>query len=267
MLAHTFDFSRPRHLRFPCYTQPKIDGVRCLIYRNSENQLVACSRTGHRFTTVQHVLDALSIVFRDHPDTVLDGELYSTVMPFEELVGRIKQKSHDPVTDIHYYLYDHVSDHPFHERTVFLKSLFPLPECIQWVDTHEARDTSDIRTRFLEYTHRGYEGIMIRNRDGKYKTGGRSYDLQKYKEFQEDEFEIVDFREGEGRDEGACIWVCQTKQGKTFSVRPEGSMELRKQWFREGSRYIGLPLTVRYQGLGRSGVPRFPVGRCVRESI
>jgi ATP-dependent DNA ligase len=265
MLAHTFDFRKPGRVRFPCFTQPKIDGVRCLVYRNEENEVVACSRTGHRFTTVQHILDALSTVFRDHPNIVLDGELYSDVMPFEELVGKIKQKSHEPVIVIHYHVYDHVSNEPFYLRTVFLKSLFPLPVCIRWVDTHEINNIVDIRTRFLEYTDKGYEGIMIRNRDGKYTTGGRSYDLQKYKEFCEDEFEIVDFREGEGRDEGACIWVCKTTQGKPFSVRPKGSMELRRRWFRDGTQYIGRLLTVRYQGFGRSGVPRFPVGRCVRE--
>jgi DNA ligase-1 len=90
--------------------------------------------------------------------------------------------------------------------------------------------------------------------------------LQKYKEFKEDEYEIVGYREGEGRDEGTVLWMCITPEGRQFSVRPRGSMELRRELYRQGDKYVGKKLTVIYQELSEMKVPRFPVGKDVREN-
>ena len=40
----------------------------------------------------------------------------------------------------------------------------------------------------------GYEGIMVRNQKASYKIDKRSYDLLKYKTFEDDEFEIIGFK-------------------------------------------------------------------------
>ena len=108
---------------------------------------------------------------------------------------------------------------------------------------------------------------MLRNAAGVYRANYRSNDLQKYKEFMEDEYRIIDFKEGEGRDLGAVIWVCETADGKEFSLRPRGSIEQRREWFNDGDSYIGKYVTVIFQELTEDGKPRFPVGKCVREGF
>ena len=123
---------------------------------------------------------------------------------------------------------------------------------------------SDFRRLFAEFVEAGYEGIMLRNAAGVYRANYRSNDLQKYKEFMEDEYRIIDFKEGEGRDAGAVIWVCETADGKEFTVRPRGSFEQRREWFNDGDSYIGKNLTVVYQELTEDGKPRFPVAKAVR---
>jgi DNA ligase-1 len=40
----------------------------------------------------------------------------------------------------------------------------------------------------------GYEGIMVRNPNSPYEISKRSSYLQKYKEFDDDEFEIIGFQ-------------------------------------------------------------------------
>jgi DNA ligase-1 len=80
----------------------------------------------------------------------------------------------------------------------------------------------------------------------------------------EDEYRIIDFKEGEGRDAGAVIWVCETADGKEFTARPRGTMEQRREWFNDGESYIGKNLTVVYQELTEDGKPRFPVGKALR---
>ena len=105
---------------------------------------------------------------------------------------------------------------------------------------------------------------MLRNKSGLY-VNNRSHDLQKYKEFEEDEFRIVGFNEAKGRDAGSVIWVCVTKEGIEFDCRPIGSIEHRKSLFENAATYIGKMLTVKFQELSEKGVPRFPSGKAIRD--
>jgi len=131
-----------------------------------------------------------------------------------------------------------------------------------------AEDPTRFREMFQKYVEQGYEGIMLRNIRGLYQVGHRSHDLQKYKEFFEEEYEICGFKEGDGRDKGTIIWVCRCADGREFSVRPRGTIETRKTLFENATQnpdaYLGKQLTVIYQELSEYGVPRFPVGKDVR---
>jgi len=96
-------------------------------------------------------------------------------------------------------------------------------------------------------------------------VGHRSADLQKYKEFKDDEYKIVGFKEGDGIEKGCVIWVCETKDKKPFSVRPRGTHEDRAAAFKTASKAVGKKLTVRFQELTEDGIPRFPVGLAIRD--
>jgi len=130
--------------------------------------------------------------------------------------------------------------------------------------TEECKSHDNLKTFHDKYVEQGYEGLIVRNKKGLYKQKDRSNDLQKYKEFVDDEFEIVDYKAGTGRDENAVIWICKTKEGKTFNARPEGSLDQRRKNYRSGKKFIGKLLTVRYQNLSKDGIPRFPIGVTIR---
>jgi DNA ligase-1 len=320
MLAQTFNpadaataaataSKKKKVITFPCFVQPKLDGLRCVSYAtrsvpgggNDTAPAVALqSRTGAFFTGLPHIAAALRPYLLQHPSVVIDGELYTDQMPFEELAGLIKKKK---ITDsdverlkkvkYHVYdIYDRVQhDMPYSERMGVLASAVRRCGCVAndtfhsggmsanhrvlrsdteaaavvvLVRTEKVAALSDFRRLFAEFVEAGYEGIMLRNAAGVYRANYRSNDLQKYKEFMEDEYRIIDFKEGEGRDAGAVIWVCETADGKEFTVRPRGTMEQRREWFSAGASYIGKNLTVVYQELTEEGKPRFPVGKAVR---
>lgn len=113
-------------------------------------------------------------------------------------------------------------------------------------------------------TDAGYEGIILRNMEGKYEFGFRSNDLIKLKTFDDTEFEIIDVVEATGRDAGTAIFVCKCKGGK-FNVKPQGSRELRTEYFNNKKALIGKMVTVQYQGLSDDGIPRFPSAVSVRD--
>jgi DNA ligase-1 len=324
MLAQTFNpadadlaagTKKKKVIKFPCYVQPKLDGLRCVSYATrtaNDAAIVLQSRTGAFFTGLPHIAAALRPYLSQHPSVVIDGELYTDQMPFEELAGLIKKKkiTESDVARLkkvkyHVYdIYDHAQhDMPYSERMGVLASAVRRCGCVAndafhssgtpvagaasggrmlrsaatavvatedaaavviLVRTEQVAVLAEFRQLFAEFVEAGYEGIMLRNAAGVYRANYRSNDLQKYKEFLEEEYRIIDFTQGEGRDAGAVIWVCETADGKEFSVRPRGTMEQRRDWFNEGASYIGKNLTVVYQELTEEGKPRFPVGKAVR---
>jgi hypothetical protein len=244
---------------------------------------LAQSRTGSYFESVGHITTELLAPFQQIPDLgrggtvlALDGELYTNTMPFEQLVGLVKKKKLSredlqKVQEISYHVYDLVDrrgEATFQQRFDLLQQIYHAinKPCIQLVQTVLARDLEDFRAFFSASVADGYEGVMLRNVQGKYQCNYRSHDLQKYKEFCESEYEIVGYREAEGRDRGTVIWVCRLPDSSAeFSVRPRGTLEIRRKWLQEADAFVGKPLTVIYQELSEQGVPRFPVGKGIRE--
>ena len=290
---------RKKVITFPCYVQPKLDGLRCVSYAThggGSGGVALQSRTGALFTGLPAIAAALRPYLSQHPNIVIDGELYTDQMPFEELTGLIKKKK---ITDddveclkkVKYHVYDiydrALPDMPYSERMGVLAAAVRRCGCVAndagvsaarmlrsdteaaavvvLVRTEKVAVLSDFRRLFAEFVEAGYEGIMLRNAAGVYCANYRSNDLQKYKEFMEEEYRIIGFTQGEGRDAGAVIWVCETADGKVFSVRPRGTMEQRRAWFNDGESYIGKNVTVIFQELTEEGKPRFPVGKAVRD--
>jgi DNA ligase-1 len=269
MLAHTYEPAKSK-IVYPCHVQPKLDGLRCIVYTNADG-IVFQSRTAGHFDTMEHLVPYLTAIFRHDPSVIFDGELYTTELPFEELAGLIKKRK---ITDddkvrlqqVHYHIYDIINDEPFCSRYERLQKILNAPyRYIHLVPTHVAASVQDFRERFRECIEQGMEGIMLRNSNGIYRQHYRSNDLQKYKEFMEEEYEIIGFKEGDGRDKGCVIWECQTPEKRQFWVRPRGSLDMRKEQFMNGQQYVGSLLTVTYQEKSEHDVPRFPVGKSIRD--
>ena len=133
------------------------------------------------------------------------------------------------------------------------------------VETLLLDDKRYVETQHDVYARQGFEGIMIRDPQGKYTLAERSNKLLKFKKFQTEEYEIVGANEGTGKDAGTVVWICKGGSTGTFAVRPTGSLAQRKQWFRNRDQYIGKMLTVKFQNLTEYGFPRFPVGLGIRD--
>jgi DNA ligase-1 len=269
MLAHDYT-KRGHNMKFPCYTQRKYDGVRCL----GVPGIGLFSRLRKAFPHMEHILNELKGI----PSTiVLDGELYCKELTFQEIVGLVKKVT---LTDadilkqyhIKYHVYDMINladtTETYTTRYQTLQMLFdkyPFQH-LKLVKTDMCADDGQMKQFHSEYIADGFEGVILRNMDGLYKQS-RSADLQKYKEFFDAEYEIVGSTEGMGLEAGCVIWICKTDTGGVFNVRPRGSREERQQLYQDGARYVGKMLTVRYQELTSSveRVPRFGVGIAIRD--
>lgn len=271
MLAQSFD-KHSNKIKFPCYAQPKLDGIRCIAILK-DGKCTLWSRTRKPITSMPHIVQQLEKGIPTGTDIVLDGELYNHELKanFEKIVSMVRQEEPDPEHKlVQYHIYDIINDESFEKRAVKLRYLKEswFDGSIVKVDTCRVDEESYVMGLFNNWRHQGYEGVMLRNANGFY-VNKRSYDLQKVKEFEDAEFEITGIEEGRGRLAGHVgSFVCKTKDGKEFLAKMSGDTGRLREYFLDSSLWKGRLLTVQYQGLtGANGVPRFPVGLRIRENM
>jgi DNA ligase-1 len=265
MLAHDYN-KRGKSIKFPCYAQRKLDGVRCVAIAD----VGLYSRNGKPMSDhLGHIVSELN-TFRK--GTKLDGELYSDTLTFQEIVGLVKKTKAvagdaAKFKQIYLCVYDIINSDVYEDRYKTLKTLIKSDEFkyLRLLPTEICKSADDVKGLHAEYVAEGYEGLILRNKEGKYEVGHRSVDLQKYKEFIDEEFEIIGFKEGDGLEKGCVIWRCTTKDGQEFDCRPRGTREEREELYRKGKKYIGKMLTIRFQEWTTDGKPRFPVGLAIRD--
>jgi DNA ligase 1 len=267
MLAQKFA-DQGHKIKYPAFVQPKLDGVRCVAILK-DGKCTLWSRTRKPINSVPHINRAIEKAFK--VDIILDGELYKHDFKdnFEKIVSLVRQEEPGEGHEIvQYHVYDIVNDEPFSKRAEklrYIKSSWFNGEVVK-VDTVPVEDETQVMDMFIQWRQEGYEGAMIRNVDGLY-VNKRSKDLQKVKEFEDAEFDIIGIEEGRGKLTGHVgAFVCRTKDGKEFLAKMSGDTERLKEYFEIHSLWTGKQLTVKYQGLtGANKVPRFPVGVAIRD--
>jgi len=276
MLAKTFT-KDGHHIKFPAYVQPKLDGIRCLaMYR--DGKVVLVSRTGYERKSLTHIEAALEPIFKVYPDIILDGELYNHDLKddFQTIVSAIKRdKPNDKTHLIQYHIYDIVEEKMdfIDRKSVLFHALNALPAildgCIRGVCTAQVSSAVDMDLDYSTFLQNGYEGMMIRNAKGGYKINGRSADLQKYKQFMDEEFIIVGAEQNKGTQINQCVFICQTEAGTKFKVKPRGDSEKREQYWTDwqAGKLHGKMLNVRFfeWTTSKNAVPRFPIGIYIRD--
>ena len=274
MLAQSYA-KQSAKITFPCAVQPKLDGHRCIaVIKNGKVSL--WTRTRKPIRSCPHIVEELEAWAAAKAacggsgfNVILDGELYNHAYRtnFEQLTSLIRkdEPAHDH-TQIQYHVYDIVNNYAFRERWDGLKLLEGLTSvCV--VHTQLAQCDDDLKAAFAEYLSQGFEGAMARNLKSPYENK-RSNHLQKIKEFDDAEFKIVGIEEGRGQlmgHAGSC--TCLLPDGRTFSVKMAGETSKLKDAFENPKLLIGKLLTVKFQGKTTAGMPRFPVGLRLRETM
>jgi len=89
MTAQPFK-KRKHNITYPCYVQPKLNGVRCLAKKVSDTEMHYISRGGKFFTTVEHMTPKLLELLR--VDEIFDGEIFHPSMTFQEIIRNVKKQ-------------------------------------------------------------------------------------------------------------------------------------------------------------------------------
>jgi ATP-dependent DNA ligase len=279
MLAQSYT-KNPEKLWFPCLVQSKLDGIRC-ISMCTEEGVTIWSRSGKKLTTADHIVKDLEKVMK--VGEIWDGELYAHKEDFNTFTGALradKNADQDKLNKIKYCLYDcpkiynedvflsepdsfSLRISALLDRLLNISITTPTLDVVPTVMVNTFDEAMEYFSKFIED---GYEGLMFRNTNMPYEQK-RSYNLLKYKEFNDAEFKIVGMEEGIGKLEGhigAFILDLGDGSGRTFKAKLKGSLDNLKYLFTHHEEWSGKDMTVKFFGRSKDNIPRFPVGVTIR---
>lgn len=236
----------------------KLDGVRCLI-RKEGNKVTAYSRQGNEFTTLQKVLDDVSMMPNDF---ILDGEIClmdeNDNEDFQGIMKQIKRKDHT-IKNPKYIIFDYLTLQEFDTKesnTKLSDRLIRLP--LHQYDTLSILEQINIdnEQQLLEMIAaadaNGYEGVMLRKNVGY--EGKRSKNLLKCKKFFDAEYEVLDIEFDSHRviREGkevvipmlANVWI--EHKGYRVAVGSGWNQEQRIRYQANPEQLLGKTITVQY---------------------
>ena len=263
------------------YGSRKIDGVRCSFYWK-DGEIRTASRGGGDYdasTSFMRHNPKLIQFFEEHPDIVLDGELYKHGKSLQQISGAARLEKDTAGMDwLEYYIYDVMdSTKTFEERLDILHDItdelnlgfnperewddgelkfqiVPQETVVGWANIQKLHD---------KYVGEGFEGIVIRDPSKVYNFGGRTNAMIKVKMYKDADFEIVGYSEGLRPED--MVFVCKTKEGKEFEAKPMGPRELKWEYLDRMDEIIGKMATVKYFYLSDEGCPLQPVLKCIRD--
>jgi len=262
--------------------QPKLDGVRCVIYLDEKENIRCFSRTGKEFHNLQHIKDSLHDFFKmetefsANTDVVLDGELYNHDLRdnFEKIISLVRKQK--PTTQdrldaaelIEFHCYDYIEtvmNQPYGYRASQLVTSDMYSPCIKYVDSKLAtsRETANIIHQYN--LNDGYEGSILRL-DRPYEQK-RSYNLQKFKDFHDTEATIIGYEEGKGKREGTIgKFLMQDDDGNEFGCPPGKGYNYKDlaDILNNIHDYIGKRATFTYFERTQYGSYRHPLFKTVR---
>ncbi len=256
-------------LSSPLVVQPKLNGVRCIAHKQDNMQVKLYSREGNEYTEVcSHIANDLS--FMMNPGDIWDGEIYHHDISFQEIIRLVKKYRPGFTEKLQFHRYDIADENLTMMDRKWDMARLPVNDTIIQVETIVV-NTNELKKWHDKWVQEGYEGLIIRLPDAKYRFKYRGGNLLKYKEFMDAEFRVVGYEQGQGNDRGTIKFKCRTTDhweygtDVYFVVRPRGSVEKRTKMYKRGWKYVGKMLTVRYQELSEEGKPIFPVGITVRD--
>jgi len=246
--------------------EPKLDGVRVLTVVDFESRTVTqYTRNGKELVNFPHIVKA----FEDNMDNfarsyVFDGEVVSK--SFQDLMTQVHRKSDVQAQDARLMLFDVVPLVEFkrgesvmgqRRRTAFLKEnfskIFADSGCIEIVPQKEFDlDVFTDEIEFKDYNktmvEQGYEGIMIKDPNGKWE-GKRSTAWLKSKPWLEVSLAVIAVEEGTGRNEGRLgALICEGEDdGKRISVNVGSGLtdSQRKEFWSDTEALIGQVVEIR----------------------
>jgi len=252
-------YAKAKHkLIYPCYSSPKIDGVRAL-YADG----VFYSRTGHVYRGLDHIKQALDTSFGN---VEVDGELIVPGLSFQKSCGLLRRAEDTPTAVYNIFDMPSISDTLSHRLFVLHRAFVTIEQrsCIQLVP-HNLVDTyAEVNRLYDAYRQQGYEGSVLKNAKAKYQKK-RSMDWIKLKNLQSITLRVVDTLPGKGKyTDVVGKLVAELPNGDIVKVG-SGLTDYDRHFFNSKESIIGKLIEVEYHELTPDKSLREPRFKGIRD--
>lgn len=169
---------------FPCYAQPKLDGVRALWLCNKLISRGRPNEDGIEWdrSVLPHIFNALDSLTVHMGPSVFDGELYSHGLSLQQINRRVavnRITPHERHDVIRYHIFDIPNHAPFSRRSVWLSNLSALvasdpllSSALAIVPTTYINTPHEADRYYLLQRAENYEGAMYRDPNAAYGFAG-----------------------------------------------------------------------------------------------
>ena len=252
------------------FVQPKLDGVRCIFTKDG-----AYSRNHKQFKNVDHLQDDLQDFFKKFPDIVLDGELYNHALKqdFEKIISLVRkqkpsEQDRSEASDlVQFHVYDVITEPNFtyEFRHNMLALQLPIVKSITLIKNTVVESYDEAKMLHAVHLAQGYEGSMLRL--NAFYEQKRSYNLQKFKDFQDTEATIIGYVDGKGKRKGTLgKFLMRDDNGIEFGCPPgKGYTYKHLAYILDNiNDYIGKRATFTYFQRTKANSYRHPMFKCIR---
>lgn len=112
----------------------------------------------------------------------------------------------------------------------------------------------------------GYEGLVMRDPNKKYKFGCRDRRMQKLKSYFDKEYVIIGITEGVRRED--FTFTMKTENGQIFNAKPIGTREEKEEYRNNINDLIGKKGTIKYFVINEeTNIPQQPIFMGIRENL
>lgn len=268
MLAEKYDDYIGK-IKFPLYSNPKLDGLRCVINKNG-----MFSRNKKVFVSCPHILEELRPIIDNLPQGIsLDGELYNHELhdDFNKICSLVKRAKCSQVELaeskklVQFWCYDITNDKEIYsKRYDWIKNNLSGLKFTKVLSSELVKNQTELNSLYEKYLEDGYEGQMIRI-DKPYQDKRTKF-LLKRKEFITEEFTILNIVEGVGNRSGmAGNMEFVTKEGKPFKSNIKADWSQLQEYLDNKVNYIGKEATIRFFAYTPDKIPRFPYVISIRD--
>lgn len=270
---------RDRKPIYPCFGQPKLNGLRGVIRMENlisgvglftNNMIVPTIKTmGGLEYLLSHITENINNLNYNDIDLALDGELYipgynlneiKKAIPMRLDNGTITNVSSPSLTkNVKFYCFDLAIENLSQIDRLKLRNRF--------LDEKHYLNIIKVPTKIIyndneaiEFANQcvrdGYEGAVFRDIYSEYKFGSKTVDMVKLKFFEDQEFIIIDVIPKNKRPD-LGMFVCKNDiNDSVFTVNPMGTEEQQRAYLSNKDEYINRMVTVKFYE--RSGVKKVP---------
>lgn len=231
-LSKRWDKIDKRRVSFPVQVEIKFDGIRALIFRDEDEQIV--------LTRYEHEIPFEKFEIKEG---VYDTEVWKPGKDFNVASGEIRKGD---LSGVVVEVFDYLTKEEWEERDspilaerrARLEKLY-LPKPLVITQAWIANNLDEVEEYYKIVISEGMEGIMIKELSSRY-TWDRKGGWYKYKKKDYDDAKIIDFVEGTGRLEGSLgALVVKLRDGRVTKVGAGFTDEQRDEIWKHKKKYLG----------------------------